>query len=554
MSPNPRPRLSRQWPDRQERYDVVIVGSGYGGGVSASRLARAGKRVAVLERGSEILPGEFPSRFSDLKNHVTITSDSKTTSPNNALYDVRLGDDMHIVVGCGVGGGSLVNGGVALRPDERVFLDDAWPPQLSNCPRLHEGFNRADNWLRPARHKDVSDDSKYRALQKTANQLGHQFFDTSLTVSFENTVNAAGIDQPACTLCGDCCGGCNVGAKNTVATTYLQDAVNHGAEIFANVSVSHIQKTSDNRWQIFATTSCPDKKESVLDDLQADIVILAAGTLGSTEILLRSEKNGLACSHQLGQRFSANGDIFAFGYGSDHPINGVGVGYPAKVDDITVGAVVSGHIEISDTKDFTKSICVQGGVIPSALAPILPVLFLPNGRLLGALQSLIKGVYRGPFARLQTYFAVAHDSANGRLKLENNNIQLVWPNVANEPVYKKLDDVLSSIVTTTGGDYVKHPLSGTAFGQKPVTAHPLGGCAMAENAAHGVVNHKSQVYDTEHGQDGTTVHQGLYVIDGSIIPRSLGVNPLMTITALSERAMIFMAEDYQLSFDCQPVA
>ena len=156
----------------------------------------------------------------------------------------------------------------------------------------------------------------------------------------------------------------------------------------------------------------------------ADIVVLAAGTLGSTEILLRSRAQGLAVSDQLGHRFSANGDIIAFGYGGNMPVNAIGVGHPSRVEGLDIGAAVSGQIEIVDEDDLAHSLTIQEGVLPSALAPILPVLFLPNGRLLGALQSLISGVYKGPFAGLQTFFAVSHDSAAGRLALEDDRISL----------------------------------------------------------------------------------------------------------------------------------
>src|SRR5690606_24618150 len=99
-----------------------------------------------------------------------------------------------------------------------------------------------------------------------------------------------------------------------------------------------------------------------------------------------------------------------------------------------------------------------------------------------------------------------------------------------------------------GGSYVKNPLAGTLMGHQPATAHPLGGCVMASDRTQGVVNHKGQVFDAGPGRGESDVHQGLYVIDGSIIPRSLGVNPLLTITALAERAMIHLASDHGLAF------
>ncbi len=180
---------------------------------------------------------------------------------------------------------------------------------------------------------------------------------------------------------------------------------------------------------------------------------------------------------------------------------------------------------------------------------MLPVLFIPNGRLLGALQSLINGVYKGPFSKLQTFFAVSHDSASGQFVLEDDRLSLEWPTAKDEPVYGRLDAILSSIVNEAGGSYVKNPLAGTVMGHQPATAHPLGGAGIGRERNDGVVNHKGQVFDASPGCGSSDVYEGLYVVDGAVIPRSLGVNPLFTITALAERAMLHLAQDYGLRFD-----
>jgi cholesterol oxidase len=288
--------------------------------------------------------------------------------------------------------------------------------------------------------------------------------------------------------------------------------------------------------------------------MSADLVVLAAGTLGSTEILLRSRTEGLSLSPRLGERFSANGDIIAFGYGAKLPVNAIGVGHPPRVElEARVGACVSGQIELRDAADLSRELTVQEGVLPSALAPVLPVMFMPNGRLLGAVQSLITGVYKGPFSKLQTFFAVSHDTSAGRLVLEGERATVSWPGAKDEPVYLRLDNVLSSLVGEVGGRYVKNPLSGTLMGHQPATAHPLGGCVMGRERGEGVINHKGQVFDGSPDAGSSDVHAGLYVMDGSVIPRSLGVNPLLTITALAERTMLLMAQDLGLSFDDRPI-
>ncbi len=548
-------RLARSLDRLRPAYDAVVVGSGYGGGVAASRLARAGKRVAVLERGRELVTGEFPSRFPELRSELQVTGKRLRMGTPTGLYDVRLGEDMHVLVGCGLGGGSLINAGVALRPDPRLFRDPIWPEEMARDGLLDEGYARATRWVRPAHDPGASERAKYRALARSSEALGRgRMAAAPVVVSFEATVNPAGIAQPACTRCGDCCGGCNAGAKNTVALTYLPDAARHGAEIFTHAKVRRVSKSADGRWEVhLQRLDGPAGVSAAETSVSADLVVLAAGTLGSTEILLRSREAGLAVSERLGQRFSANGDIIAFGYGGKTRVNAVGVGHPPRVEGLDVGACVSGQIEIVDEGDLAGSLTIQEGVLPSALAPLLPVLFIPNGRLLGALQSLVSGVYKGPFANLQTFFAVSHDSASGRLILEDDRLALIWPGAGNEPVYKRLDEALAALVRAAGGSYVKNPLAGTMMGGQPATAHPLGGCGMGRDRGEGVVNHKCQVFDGGAGADAADVHRGLYVMDGAVMPRSLGVNPLLTIAALAERAMLHLAGDLGLSFDDAPV-
>ena len=542
-------RLARSLDRLEPHYDVVVVGSGYGGGVSASRLARAGLRVAVLERGREYVTGEFPTRFPDLRSEMQLSGRRYRLGPATGLYDVRFGDDMHVLIGCGLGGGSLINAGVALRPDPRVFADPVWPDEIRTDGLLNEGYARAEQWVRPARDAAAASRTKYKALREAGAVLGMAPVAAPVVVGFEASLNPAGVAQPACTRCGDCCGGCNVGAKNTVALTYLPDAVRHGAHVFTHAKVGHVAKAPQGGWRVYFERQDDDATPA---SVSAGTVILAAGTLGSTEILLRSRARGLTLSDRLGERFSANGDIIAFGYGAKQPVNAIGVGHPAKIEGFEVGACVSGQIEIVDEQDLSHSLTIQEGVLPSALAPLLPALFIPNGRLLGALKSLIAGVYKGPFASLQTFFAVSHDSASGRLVLEDDRLALTWPGAADEPVYRRVDAALEALVKRAGGSYVKNPLAGTMMGQQPATAHPLGGCGMGRDRGEGVVDHKARVFDATAGKGSTEVHEGLYVIDGALMPRSLGVNPLLTITALAERAMLHLAADRGLASDAGP--
>ena len=157
--------LARSLDHARARYDVIVVGSGYGGGVSAMRLARAGKRVAVIERGREVVTGSFPSRFPDMRHEMRVTGARMAMGSETGLYDVRIGEDMHVLVGRGLGGGSLVNAGVALRPDARVFADPVWPGQIRQDGLLDAGYARARRWLRPSRDPQAATLTKFKALE-----------------------------------------------------------------------------------------------------------------------------------------------------------------------------------------------------------------------------------------------------------------------------------------------------------------------------------------------------------------------------------------------------
>ncbi len=536
-------------------YQVVVIGSGYGGGIAAARLARAGKSVCVLERGREFLPGSFPDRLSAGAREVQISRNGRHVGNEQGLFDIRLHDDLNVVVGCGLGGTSLINANVSIMPDPRLFEDPAWPRALVQDGLLEEGVARARHMLRPVETPEHITPDKFKAFKLAADKLGHPCARAEINVNFAEQVNPAGVKQPACTLCGDCVSGCNVGAKNTVNLTYLPEAKAHGAEIFTECQVRFLRFV-DGVWQVVFTT--PDERSR--KTVTADMVVLAAGTLGSTEILLRSRDQGLPLSPQLGKNLSGNGDVMAFAYNNDVPVHGVGVGHPPRVDTAVVGACIAGLVDLRKDRPLHEGMIIEEGALPSLVGPLLPTLFAGGSLLFGedsdlsfedelseagrATQSLIKGAYHGAVAHTQTFLVMAHDDGKGEMVLEDDRLKVNWPGVARQEVFQRIDKVLAEMTAATGGTYIKNPMSRTILGENLVTVHPLGGCAMGEDRSQGVVNDRCQVFNGAPDAAPDAVHEGLYVCDGAVIPRPLGVNPLLTISAIAERAMMLLLEDH----------
>ncbi len=569
-------RLSSRIQDMEGYYEVVVVGSGYGGAIMACRLAEAGFQVCVLERGKELRPGEYPNTL----RHVL--AETQASLPNGwrfgsstGLYDFHLNKDITVFVGCGLGGTSLVNANVALRASDDVFMDKRWPRELQkDLPRLKNGYVKAWGVLEPEPYpNDLRHDPplKLQALSKSAEHLGDKCERPHLCITFKGKRNYAGEHQPGCTRCGDCVTGCNEGAKNTVLMNYLPAAHNRGAEIFTEVAVQWIEQQGQG-WVVYykPCDASGAKAATQPRSLRAKFVILAAGTLGSTEILLRSREQGfLSLSDTLGHHFSGNGDVLGFGY-SDNEINGVGHGHRLGDPEKPVGPCITGMIDFHDRQNPKERMMIQEGSIPGALAPLLPPLFALTEALRkpekqaapeqqeSVFRSFIEkarvwdcwreGDYDKAPRHIQTYLAMGHDNGQGRMTLEDDQVRIHWPSVARQhfadPVEKQLEKAAQAL---PGGRYIQGAIwrqlnKWTMLTSTDViTVHPLGGCVMADDTTHGVVNHKGQVFHHEWGEPYDT----LYVCDGSIIPTPLGVNPLLTIAALAERCSELFRQDHK---------
>ncbi len=563
-------RLALPATDVRVQYDAVVIGSGYGGGVAASRLSRMGLKVAVLERGREFLPGEFPASIFDAQRQTQIWAGGRRVGPATALFDIRIGRDVHVVSGCGVGGTSLINANVCLSPTALVLEDQIWPRAIHADHSLHVGFHRARDMLAPNPLPERSRPLKLAALEKAAAAIGRTVERVPLHIAFQDQKTQSGVEQPACTECGDCMGGCNVGAKTTVHATYLADAVNHGCEIYEGAQVRFVERSAGGPWRIVFTVATDKPRPVPHRAVGATIVVVAAGTLGSNEILMRSRDRGLKLSDQLGKRVSTNADAIAFGYNNDITVNAVGVGHPARPKIPAPGPAVSGLIDLRRRPDPNGRLAVVEASIQSSVAPLLP-LMLPLGaataagglvranaresleKLLGELkgsaESLVGGSYTGAVSKTQVFLAVGHDSGSGEIVLYGDDVSIRWPDALKEPVFGAINSTLEKLVAATGGRYVPNPVSKHFLGGNLLTVHPLGGCGMGESRSSGVVDHRCRVFDADTAKPDDAVYEGLYVCDGSVIPRSLGVHPLLTITAVAERAMMHLARERNLALD-----
>lgn len=550
----------------KSHYQIVVIGTGYGGSIAASRLARAGQQVCVLERGNEIRPGQYPDDLTKAGMHTQWHTPEGRVGPQTGMIDFHVHSGMTVLVGCGLGGTSLINANVSIRPDERVFQDNIWPAELQKefgdpTSRLNRGYEAAEEMLKPNILPDSIQLDKISGLKRSAEMYNQKFYRTRINVNFTvDGPNHVGVNQKPCNMCGDCCSGCNQEAKNTLLMNYLPDAKNHGAEIFTGAEVSHLERKND-KWVIHFRIAKSSEKQFDSEGafVFADLVVVAAGTLGSTEIMLRSKEKGLKLSEQTGNRFSGNGDVIGFGYDSDYEINGMGYG-TKKVPEPphTAGPCITSVIDLRDTPNVNDGMIIEDAVGPGAISKIMPELLAMTSPVIGKneishdnpikwlrrqwrkIKSAIFGSYTGAMKYTQTYLVMAHDKDAGNMILKNDRLHVEYKAAGREEIFKKIDHTLANATKALNGIYIKNPMWTKMMQNDMITVHPLGGCYMGANVQNAVVNHKGQVFS---GETPVSVYENLYVTDGSVVPRSLGVNPLLTISAISERCVALLAAD-----------
>jgi len=569
-------------------YEALIIGSGFGGSAMCARLSKNWPgRVLLLERGKAYPLGSFPRSPHDLADNVWCPAGDGVRRPVPVhkrfgqrgslvgMFDIRHFEDIDTVTCAGLGGGSLIYANVFLRPPEVVF-EKGWPSTIRRNV-LAPYYDVAQAVLGARTIPPATEGKKDRRFilrtaqfQKFAREEGLPTKLADICVYFGNDYSYHGSPQPtaigvqeknrygalqtSCTYCGECDIGCNVHAKNTTDHNYLHVAqTRYQAKIQTLCVVDRIIPLNDQQqddhsangqygYRVVYRNMQTGNEQSVT----AQRVVVSAGTLGSSELLMRCRdihRSLPNVSKQLGQRFSGNGDFLSFAMEGEREINS------------TYGPVITQYTDhhLFEKHDPDHAFMLQDASYPTHAgwaATAVDSLLNPLERI----GRFISQLFHYMFARkyrgrrrssvgylmqrllandLSQYSAVmlcmGLDKGNGTFSLNDGGfLDVKWPQASNRPLY---DSILSLSKRFSQFIRAKHFLPMPTWlwpVHNNVTVHPLGGCALADTAEQGVVSAKDgsrgQVFD----------YKGLYVADGSLMPTALGANPAATITALSE--------------------
>ncbi|MGW6914993.1 GMC oxidoreductase [Kitasatospora sp. NPDC054939] len=530
-------------------YDVVVVGSGFGGAVSALRLTEKGYRVAVLEAGRRFGRDELPRNSWDLANYLW--------APQLGLYGIQrihLLANVLILAGAGVGGGSLNYANTLYVPPKAFFEDRQWQHITDWQEELAPFYDQAQRMLGVRLNPTVTPSDVH--LKAAAEQMGvgDAFHMAPVGVFFGDGEDAggtaraepgaeqadpyfggAGPSRRACTECGECMTGCRHGAKNMLTENYLHLAERGGAEIHPLTTVARIREWGGGYAVDVRRTnarSTTDRVKAGARTITAARVVVAAGTYGTQSLLHRMRDGGHLprISGRLGELTRTNSEAL--------------VG--AQTTDRRYGSRV----------DFTKGVAITSSIHPDANTHIEPVRYGKGSNAMGALSIMqVKGGGRGPRWLRFLGTAALHPvtfarSMNQHRWSEKTIIGLVMQSLDNSiTVSLKKKGPGKGKLTSRQGHGAPNPtwipaaeegaralaaeingFAGSTVGEIfdiPMTAHFLGGCPIGDSPEHGVVDPYHRLYG----------HPGISVVDGSAISANLGVNPSLTITAQAERAM-----------------
>jgi cholesterol oxidase len=532
--------------NNQFDFDFIVIGSGFGGSVSAHRLVEKGYRVAVMEMGLRWTPGTLPRTSWSIHRYFW-----RPKLGLRGFFNMRFFRHVTIFHGCAVGGGSITYASTLLPPPEKVWGAGSWmglADWKTEMPRYYETAARMlgvteNRILGPADH----------LLKKAAEAAGsgHTFYCTKVGI-FQPAEGEAGNQtfpdpffggegptRTTCTACGGCIMGCRYGAKNTLDLGYLYLAEKHGAQLFPEtrvVNVKPLSGASDGSGGYEVSTV----KSTAWVHRQARRftcrgVIFSASSLGTMELLFHLREKGSlpAISGQLGQHVRTNSESLigarAPGYSQDLS-QGIAIGSGVYIDEHT-------HIEAvrypsgSDAMGFLTTILTDGRPGPQRIA-----LWLKN---------IIVSLLRHPFKTVRVLQPVGWarefvillcmQALDGEIEMRWQR-PWFWPfrkflvsRGEKVPTYiPRANEFAKKFAQLTGG-FAMSLLPEILF-DVPGTAHCIGGCVIADGSCHGVVDSRHRVFH----------YKNMYICDGSVVAANLGVNPSLTITALTERAMSFI--------------
>lgn len=513
--------------------DFIIVGSGFGGSVSALRLVDKGYRVLTLEQGGEFKAKDFPKTSWDIKRWFWMPKIGF-----RGIFRMEPFKHVGVLAGAGVGGGSLVYANTLPIPKDGFYDSPAWAHLGSWKEDLRPHYETArrmlgaepTDFMSPADEvvRSIAEDrGRPEAFEKP--HLSILMGDSSKTIP-DPYFGGEGPDRTPCHKCGACMTGCRYDGKNTLDKNYLYLARKRGLQLYADTEVVDVRPLPDGGYTVSAlqgTSIFRRKKVS----FTTRNVVFSGGALGTNQLLLRLKQKAECLpdlSPQLGRRVRTNSEALIFVTVPDSKVDyseGVAINSMLQTDDNSHLEMVRYGAGSGFFRLFSLPHTPGGGGPPIQILRMMWGLIKHPIRALKVIlvrdwakQTMILLYMRSTEGTLR--FAVGR---SGRMRTELDSGD------APEAQIPEADQLAAEVAAKTGGVVMKNAVD--VF-NTPVTAHILGGCAMGDSPETGAI-------DTQHRLFG---YEGLYVIDGSAISANPGVNPSLTITALAERAMTFIPD------------
>jgi cholesterol oxidase len=540
MSATSPPRLASRAPSRGPHhvYDYLIIGSGFGGSVSALRLVEKGYDVLLLEKGSELVAEDFPKTNWDVKRWLWAP-----LLGFRGLFQIRPFRHVAVLAGAGVGGGSLTYANTLPIPRAGFFSSPSWAHLADWEKQLMPHYQTARRMLGAAPTDFLTPADKL--LQSVAEDRGkpEQFEKPYVGIFMgergktvpDPYFGGQGPERTGCIRCGACMTGCRHGAKNSLDKNYLYLAQKRGLELRADTEVVRVAPHEQGGYEVEALRGTSFfRRERIA--YRARNVIFSGGALGTNALLLRQKRDKTALprlSDQLGRRVRTNSESL------------IVVTVPASSEDHSQGIAINSLLQ---TDEHSHLEMVRYG----AGSGFFRLVMVPHvrGRAAGVVKLLriLLFVLMHPLRCLRVFFVARYSETSMillymrstestlRFKLGPSGFMRTSLEEGEAPraAIPEASDLALAIAKKAGGTAMSayyEPLLDV-----PTTAHILGGCCMGDSAETGVIDHRHRVFG----------YEGLYVIDGSTISANAGVNPSLTITALAERAMSFIPEKSEL--------